>query len=291
MTKQLVSIFLSLMKCFGLIQFNVSMSKFNDISIFISKPWMFYSVLISILNIMCTIIAIQNAIEVSITNKLILMLIFRLKIVVGFARTALLYIFQIYNCKSYINFLKESVFIHSHLNKLFSPGHFMDKRIAKCIRTKMGLWLFQTIFMLSNVLAYIHIFNGFSLSWKYETSLFSVCYVILSNIVKTTINNIYFASMLIVMQFYTVVNKKVSKIMQNVLQMGEDGKSKLKMQAFCDFSDELDRISNIFDDVTTFLNKQLRFFSLQLLLLIIDCFCSVLYEVIVLIYILSKLSV
>lgn len=276
MTKTLASIFLNLMKFFGLIQFNISMS---DFKISISKPLLAYSFLMTVFNIICTILATKNAIQDSVLDKFILMLFFRLRLTVGFVRIVLIYIFQFFNYKSYINFLKEAFFIHSHLNKMFPPEHFVDKFVWKCFMTKIGMWIFQIFLMLSNLFVYIQILVDRRIS-DYGSSLLSVCYMISSNIIKTSISCIYFGSMIIIMQFYNVVNKNISKMMHNVLQMDKlQGKNKIKMQVFCNFSDELDRISKIFDHVTSFLNKQLQFFTMQLLLLIIDSFCCILYEV------------
>lgn len=232
-----------------------------------------------------SIFAIVVAIDASADDKLTLAIIYRMSIVLSYCRTIDFYFFQIRKRHVYAATIEDITNLYDRLTRLnqTTRGPF-DSQFKRICRFRVLGWSIQIVLMLGNIFVYE---NTISIDGEdYHRRMISASLEVYTNIVNTIFTNIYFGCMLLILQFYYVINENVEEIMRSVghVDRVQGGRQKMSMQAYCDFSDRLDQISDMFERVTRCLKMMIALFSVQLLMTFLDTFSIILYEVRVFVY-------
>lgn len=271
-----------LTKAFGLLPFRIRLRA--PIKVEMCPISLFYCCVHASVVTAISIFAILVAIDASADDKLTLAIIFRMSIVFSYCRTIDFYLFQIRNRHLYAATIEDITNLYHRLMRLNQTRRLFDIKFARICGIRLLGWSIQIVLMLSNIFVYEHMFS--KEGYDYRRRLISVSLEVYTNVVKTFFTNIYFGCMLLMLQFFCVINENVEEIMKSVgyVDRVKDGRYKMSMQAYCDFSDRLDQISDMFDRVTRCMKMMIALFSVQLLMMFLDTFSIILFQVCMFVY-------
>lgn len=273
-----------LTKAYGLLPFRI---RFRDpIKVEMCPISLLYCCVHASVVIAMSVFAIVVAIDTSANDKIILAIIFRMSVVFCYCRTIDFYLFQIRKRHLYAATIEEITNLYHHLVRLNkTTSRLFDPKFVRICCIRFVGWSIQILFTLSNIFVYGKTFtaNGED---DYLHLMISVSFEAYTNIAKMIFTNIYFCYMLLMLQFYNVINENVEHIMRSVRHVDrvQGGRYKMSMQAYCDFSDRLDQMSDMHERVTRCVKMLIALFTVQLLMMFLDTFSIILYEVRLLVY-------
>lgn len=188
-------------------------------------------------------------------------------------RTMALAIIQILTRNGSINIINEvndmKKSLHQRLTCTIMNG-FLDKKRQHLLNIKLLSILVQIfVIILNTYVREIDPIDVFGLTVSQ----------INSNCLPIVLNSNYFCIMLIILQFYSDLNMNIRGIFERIDQIALGESKIMKMQKFCDISDEIDEMSILYDEITNFCEKANRFFGPQLLLIITSSFLCILMDV------------
>lgn len=224
--------------------------------------------------------AVMVAVDNAADDKISLAITFVTFITFSYFRTISFYLFQIRNRHLYASTIEDIINLYDRLVQLNqTTRRLFNPQFSRICGIRLLGWSIQTVLMLSNIFVYG---NSFDVDGEeLRRLMISVSFELYTNVVKTIFTNIYFGCMLLMLQFYCVINENVEEIMRSVgyVDRVHGGRYKMSMQAYCDYSDRLDQMSDMFARVTRCLKMMIALFSAQLLMLFMDTFSRILYQV------------
>lgn len=226
-----------------------------------------------------SIFAVVVAIDSTADDKLTLTIIFLMSTIFSYCRNIDFYLFQIRKRHLYASTIEDITNLYDRLERLNQTTHrLFNPQFARICRIRLLGWSIQIVLMLSNIFMYK---NTFAVDDEnYQRRLIAISLEVYTNVVKTIFTNIYFGSMLLMLQFFYVINENIVEIMRKVGYVDlQGGRNKMSMQSYCNFSDRLDQMSDMFERVTRCLKIMIALFSVQLLMMFLDTFSIILYEV------------
>lgn len=110
--------------------------------------------------------------------------------------------------------------------------------------------------------------------------IFMFVFVLYTHLIRTIFGVAFYGSMLVVLQLYRDVNGRIERLIDDMIKVQVNvGSGFKKMQRYCELSDALDVMAQLYDQVTNLLNELVKFFGTLLLVELINSFLNVLYGV------------
>lgn len=212
-------------------------------------------------------------------GKFINFLVFLFEIILRTFRCISLYIIQLINRMKFAHLINDGYRLYTAWTNLYPNDTFFDQNYFLYLVVKFFANICQLFIVCCSFFGYfnakhypsmiVHIFTFFLIQY--------------SNYILTIITFMYFWHMLIVAQFYRNFNRKIElllKQLNGMVKLNNDAnKYQMKMQIFCNMSDEIDRIIILYEWTTNYTKMIVNCYSIQLILLLLDSFVSVLSQV------------
>lgn len=207
-------------------------------------------------------------------DKLIDALVFLFEIILRTIRSISLYFYQIFNRTFFIDLINDGHQLYTSWLHLYRNDTFFDTEYF------LRHWL-KTLAIIGQLIYVIFSFIGYF--WRIQRSpliehiapFFLIQY---SDFMLTFVTAIYFWNMLFVAQFYRNLNRKLAAILAQLKVVHVD-KNQMRMQMFCDMSDAIDQMAMFYDRLTSHTKMVIESNSVQLILLLMDGFVSILSQV------------
>lgn len=255
---------------FGYMPFNFTPTKSPRAT---KSPLAFaYSTAYSVcLLILLTIMFYYETIDVSENNRIksTLKIVYFISVGIIVVRTALTAVQQLFNSKVIIQIINEGFHINElvhrlQLDKPLPPDSTEDMTGTDLLLAKVVTVLLQLIIVAGTLLSkYLWTANNLNyLQWL----LFN------KHFINIVMGASYFIAMQLALWFYWQLNRYLNVSMMSIRTVMDQDSIGVKMQQFCDISDEIDRIDRLYDRVTKFVGDVNRLFSLQLLMATITAF-------------------
>lgn len=181
--------------------------------------------------------------------------------------------FQVIRRYDYIRLINKSVALSKLIADQTPPrSAFFGLTCQRLYKTRIAVALLQTaVLFLPLTLLVNKLGNG-------RIIFFS--YVIYTHTIRTIFGVAFYGSLLVVLQFYRDVNLRIESLIDEMMEVQVNVASIYgRMQRYCDLSDAIDVMAQLYEQVTGLLNELMRFFGVVLLVELINSFVSVLYGV------------
>lgn len=103
-------------------------------------------------------------------------------------------------------------------------------------------------------------------------------FIIYSHVVKVLFSCFFYGSMLAILQFFRHINGKAVVLMRQIA-IQNTAMNQMRMQAFCNLSDEFDRMAGLYIKVSELMSQLIQMFSLSLAFGFMDAFLIILSEI------------
>lgn len=207
-------------------------------------------------------------------DKFVGFIIFLIQILVTASATSILCFFQVIHRHDFVRRINKCVELNKLIkSKTLNQHAFLDQFCIRVSNIRMCVSLFQVaILMLPMV--------GESIDGQDAYRLLTFFFVSYTHCIRTIYDFMFFGGMLIVLQFYRDVNCRIKSIMSDTehLQTSDFGFHR-RMQVYCDLSDELDIMAQLYEQVTDFVLDLMKFFEGLVLVEIITAFVNILFGV------------
>lgn len=194
-----------------------------------------------------------------------------IKILSSYLRTICLYVSQLIHRKQFINIINEGCRIRHHIDELCDKAEntqFLDKKCSYFVTIKAITLICQIlIIMVATFLQPLYTGHGIA-----RTMIIYAMGTYLSDGLAMIVSSIFCFGMVVALQFYRHLNKRLSCLMSKIRKASWDDKMKMKMQFYCDSSDQLDRIANVYDQISKYTCQMNGFMSMAMLLTILNAF-------------------
>lgn len=207
-------------------------------------------------------------------DKLVNTLVFRFEIILRTMRSISLYFYQIINRAQFIDLINDGFRLYTSWTHLYRNDAFFDKEYFLCHSMKTLASVGQFIIVVFSFFGYFG--HDPRSPFAVHVSLFLL--IQYSNFMLTFVTAIYFWNMQFMAQFYRNLNGKLATILAQLKVVHVD-KNQMRMQTFCDISDEIDQIAVFYEWLTRYTKVVVESNSVQLILLMMDGFVSILSQV------------
>lgn len=270
----------NLSKCFGFVSFKLSStntlcahdSRSNFIySIFYT---IFFSSLLFYAEIEKYVLAVMREAKYPTAT-----VVKALEFSVNVTRTIVILIIHLINRKKYVLFINET-------NQLYNTIRYVTKQTrTKSFLDKKGFYLlnFKKFSVFAQITLLTIAFSCYSHFYRGNTRtefILQIYKTIYSNVMAIIFTNIYFCGMLVMLQFYRNLNKQLKNCMKSLKIISQSKMNRIKMQMYCDISDDIDMISIMYSRVTDVTSRLNTFFSIPVLLTILNDSMITLFAVI-----------
>lgn len=248
-----------------------------------SKLLLAYSLFFTALLCIMVIILPLKAFSIVIINpkKLVVSLMFMLEISFSLFRTIVAYSFQIINRNNYLKLIDQTIVLINQLKAISHNFVLFDRIFEKCYLSRLCIIIAQMIFMGSIMYSYkIDLFEEKFVGREF--TYLTICWFVYNTILKTSLISVYFGFCLLVAQFIRIINRNLKKIAKSIASVNVSkgiGRRAMKIQYYCNLSDECDKIKLILNGVLVFYTTINEFFSFQLIMSIADAFIEILSDV------------
>lgn len=181
-------------------------------------------------------------------QKETIILVFLLQVACSAVRIGAIYLSQIFNSETLSNFFNRSVQIHEMFAKGKTWNPFFDSKLSTRCLSKFISAIFQFVFMIVSSPGFILVTRS---SENFLLLLASFTLILYSHMVMTLSTGIYFSGMIVLGQFYKNLNRRISNLNRkiSILRSKSNGVP-VGMQMFCNMSDELDELTDLYRDIT-----------------------------------------
>lgn len=209
------------------------------------------------------------------TPKFILLFVNYIELIFIFVRIFCVFYGQIQQRNLAMFLINEGFWLYNHLAEdLYPDGLFLDQKCSYIRSSKCVSIIVQTMVVLMGVT--INTPDRIELGLWQVICLAIFSYVYMLAILDTTV---FFAKMLVALQFYRHLNRRVRKIVHKVDEMTQQDSRSMKMQMCCDLSDQIDRIAIMYELITKYVNNLNDWFTMQLVVCFVNAFLVILCEV------------
>lgn len=190
-------------------------------------------------------------------------------IVIG-SRSILGSIQQVFNRNQFIALINDGYTLNGYLNNLIRDEEpkenlrYIDEKCTNLLTTKLVAVFFQVLIVIGNII------TGF----VYQNRPLDTLLLVVMNThgINILTMGTYFCAMIVSLRFYCLLNVRLQSSIGRIGDVVSGGKNKMKMQLFCDISDDIDLTNRLYDKISVFTCKINRLYSFQLLLAIITSF-------------------
>lgn len=145
----------------------------------------------------------------------------------------------------------------------------------------------DTTRIVHNVLVWTMVQSGLTIGsmcvFAAYASMRALCFALImfcSSFFSMVLTLLQFATILEVAQMYRALNKKLRTCVERIRQVSQmPRRCKMRMQMFCDVSDDVDKIAQLFKLVSLFNGQVCRVFSVSMLVNIVNSFAYALFAV------------
>lgn len=189
-------------------------------------------------------------------------------------RTTLLYGLQIIYRKQIICVINDAIQLWYYISKGWPTKQFFDRFFIKYYKSRIIWLIIQIIILIIAHKFYVDEHDIiYDLNYSNKFLWHSIIYMY-SHIVSPIITGIfYYGGMLIVLQFYRILNEQILLWMSSIKNVdNRKATSHMRMQFFCEISDNIDEASIFYSDITEYTAKVNRLFQLQIILTVMSSF-------------------
>ena len=199
-------------------------------------------------------------------------LVFAFQVIISCTYFFYIFVRQIVNYKIYIYLINESFSIRRLICNRYKVNNFYEHAIYSAYNSKV-------ISLIVQVICATFPTYGFILTYNEDiiTVLFPM--VPYGHILILSFGYIYYITLLFVFQCYRIINENLLRQLKCLMEISESGRKQMKMQEYCNLSDELDEISKLYDKTTDFLSVALKLHSKTVILTVLESFVIVLSQV------------
>lgn len=203
-------------------------------------------------------------------GKFVVTIIFMLEIIIRGIRIVILYTYQLWKCSQLIDVINERFELDRLWQMAYPINSLYDRNFSMRLYIKGASNLIQLSIC-------VYLFCEFPMK---TDPLRYICFGLIqyTNAILITIASIYYWNMLMILHFYQNLNKKICGIVKESREIYWETKQ-IRMQKFCDISDEIDRIAIFYSRITIHTENVIHFHSFHLMMLMVDIFSSILSQV------------
>lgn len=234
-----------------------------------------FSTILLILLVVCQFFKFSDYVERSQSTQTIIVMIF-IGCVVNSFKNLWLYMSQTLNHKQLVNLVNDAFKLKKVVTESFAINEvFLDKHCRQMTHRKILLSLVQVLILIYALLL--------TYNTRESNVMFSLdfLFTFLTDGLSILFTSVYFGSMLVVLQCYRYLNKKLKRSIKHIHNIALNGGGKMKMQMYCDVCDTIDRIANIYDQISVFTKNFNSFISIILALALLDAIIYTLCAVII----------
>lgn len=197
--------------------------------------------------------------------------------ILGWLKKSLLSIVDFWQEATMIDLINEAFELDQLIIPLNQSSIQIRKLISYVYRRSSSLCLSReiTLIMQFNVVVGSFLFVPFMKNADLSFHLFTRLYFLAIFFLRSTI---LFCGMLVVFQFFVQLNYRL-KIAIETINISSRISKNMKMQIYCDVSDEIDRLSTLFTRCCKFYEKFNRIFAAQMLITLIYSFSIIVSNV------------
>lgn len=255
----------------GLVPFAYSKSK----AIVRKSPWSTcYAVLFSCMYVAAFLFVSGNNLTIAFANKHtgknVRLVISVLETLISVVRTTILYGMQLMFRKRIVSVINDAIALWHYISKRWPAKQFFDAFFIKHYKSRM-IWLLVEIIIL--IVSYK--FTAFEYRLKMGSNVAFVYAVInmYNHLVSSIITGVfYYGGMLVVLQFYRILNEQVLHWMESIKTVEDRKANHIRMQFFCEISDNIDEASIFYSDITEYTGKVNRLFQFQIIMTVLASF-------------------
>ncbi len=197
--------------------------------------------------------------------KLTIILVFLTQVSCSALRVMAIYLSQIFNYKNLKRFINHSVEINGRFMRANKRNAFLDSKLSKWCLSKFISSVWQVVLMLVPSVGFISMIKS---SDNFLFLIIAYLFILYTHMVLILSTGIYFGGMIVIGQFYRNLNGQIVGLQKRFFAIDGNCKAVIGMQQFCKLSDEFDRLTVLYRDITnhaTGFNKSqscFTFFSL-----------------------------
>lgn len=193
-----------------------------------------------------------------------LRIIFKIEQLVSVVRNVVAYVFLIWCQHRMINSINYALRIMSRVHG--NMENFLDFRCTRIAFTRFMIILIQIALMYSSLLlSYLYTYSKKMFFLQMLTKL------TFSNGITIVLSPMHFAVCLVNLQFFRLVNNRLSKCIQRINNISQmDQRITMRMQMYCDVSDEIDRTARMYKRVLSCANGFTGAFSWSMLVILLN---------------------
>lgn len=206
-------------------------------------------------------------------DKLVSVLVFLFQVTVSACRTLWMFLFQLYHRRRYIIFINKAIEMHRNICKTLSDHKdlpFLDEKCRKMYVYKECTSCFQVLVLFLCVI-------GFARHNSDVVSVLKFVLILYTHMAKALFSCFFFGSMLAILQFFRHINEKAVILMRQIAVLNE-ATHHMRMQTFCNLSDEFDRMAKLYVSVSALMSQLINMFSISLVFGFMDAFIIILSE-------------
>lgn len=206
--------------------------------------------------------------------KIVLLIISHLEGFFLVIQNVVIFLIHFNNRKKLVKFINEGFDLTSELKKICPREVIFSTEFRKDLRSKIVAKSFQILLLILTTYSFCLRAIDSAFEWSFGTlSIWMYIYAIM-------ISSIFYSgSVLISARFYGILNTKLIHVVTNAR---ENYKSTpcLKMQLFCETSDEIDLIAVLYNRIASFVEQINELFCVQIVVIQLSSFVLILSSVI-----------
>lgn len=261
-------VFYLITKANGLLPISISFNPLNARCSFVNVLYSVCYTLMLLVCLSCSQTIVIGFIGILQNPKLTIIIVFVAQVTCSWLRVASIYVSQLFNHKHLANFINRSVMINEMFRKTNSQNQFLDLKLSKWCLFKLMSTILQVFLILVPSVGFIAMIK---LSENFILLLIGFFIILYSHMVLILSTGIYFSGQIVIGQFYKNLNSRILILEKKIIPSNHKYNSfySMGMQRFCNLSDELDKLTSLYRDITNhakLFNKNQRCFLMFSLL-------------------------
>lgn len=177
-------------------------------------------------------------------------------IVLSAEKAIYIYILQYWSRNQLMRVINDGFELYNHIRVLCKDiAVGLPDKQKKRLSFKVAVTLFQFVFV--EAVAFSILFVSFN--------ILMLCY---SHWISVMMSSTIFCGLFIVWQFYWMLNQELRRCMDELKMVNTSKASHMRMQRFCDLSDDIDRLSCLYSRCLVFTEQINKYFSVMLFMTI-----------------------
>lgn len=148
-------------------------------------------------------------------------------------------------------------------------GTFLDKNCRQKVYVKVGVTLIQLIICIYLTFDFITFPNN---SHPRIYNIKVIISSILTYVFGLIIGNVHFTAMLIIVQLFRIINRKLQNCMTRIEVISRIERGSMRMQMFCELSDQIDELSTMYKYIANCNKRCFQVMSLSIITSIMTSF-------------------